>query len=307
VKSWNYILYVGLFLVAASVPLFAGAYWMHTAQIILIYLALALSWDMLMRAGQISFGIAGLFGIGGYATAILQVYTGINPLIAILFGTVVTGIFALLIGLATLQLRGMYFAIVTLALAEIFRVIIRNMPDYMTGGTVGIVLPSSIFNGDASKTYWLMLVIVIITVVVSEIFSRSRVNFAVTAIRDDEIVARSTGIDIFKYLVFVFVVTSMIQGLTGAAYSEIYAYVNPEASFSVDFSLLPLAMALFGGMYSTWGPVIGAVVLGAASEFLKLLIPYGYLIVYGVIIVIVILLLPSGIMGIIKKIFDSNK
>ncbi len=306
-KNWNYILYVLLLMVAICIPFFTGVYWIHTAQIILIYMALALSWDMLLRTGQISFGIAGLFGIGGYAAAILQVYTGINPLISILFGMIVTGIFALLIGLATLQLRGMYFAIVTLALAEIFRVIIRNMPDTMTGGTVGIALPSAIFNGDSARTYWLMLAIVVITVVVSEVFSRSRVHLAMTAIRNDEIVARSTGINIFKYLVIVFVITSMLQGLTGAAYAEVYAYVNPEASFSVVFTLLPLAMALFGGVNSTWGPAIGAVALGAASEFLKLYIPYGYAIVYGVIIVVVILFLPGGVIGILRKISERSK
>jgi branched-chain amino acid transport system permease protein len=306
-KKWNYILYVVLFLAAASVPFFTGVYLMHTAKIILIYMALALSWDMLLRTGQISFGIAGLFGIGGYSAAILQVYTGINPLISIFFGMVVAGVFALLIGLATLQLRGMYFAIITLALAEIFRVIIRNMPDTMTGGTMGIVLPSAIYNGDPAKTYWLMLGIVVITVAISEVFNRSRIHFAMTAIRNDEIVARSTGIGIFKYLVVIFVITSMLQGLTGAAYAEIYGYVNPEASFSVVFSLLPLAMALLGGMHSTWGPVIGAVVLELASERLKLLLPYGYLIVYGVIIVLVILFLPRGIMGIIKRISERNK
>ena len=89
--------------------------------------------DMLLRSGQISFGMAGLFGVGGYAAALLHLNTGMNPLISILLGGAVAGVLAWLIGTAVLQLRGMYFAIVTLALAEIFRVIVRNLPD-LTGG-----------------------------------------------------------------------------------------------------------------------------------------------------------------------------
>ena len=107
---------------------------------ILIYLALALSWDMLLRSGQISFGMAGLFGVGGYAAALLHLNIGVNPLFSIVLGGLAAGVLAWLIGMAVLQLRGMYFAIVTLALAEIFRVIVRNLPD-LTGGPEGTVLP----------------------------------------------------------------------------------------------------------------------------------------------------------------------
>ena len=300
-KPAKWVTYSLILAIAISLPFYSGAYYLHTAHIIMMYMALALSWDMLLRTGQISFGIAGLFGIGGYAACIFQVFTGVNPLISILFGALAAGVIALLLGLATLQLRGMYFAIITLATAEIFRVIIRNLPDTWTGGAMGIVLPTAIFNGDPALTYWLVLAIALLTIVLSEVFNRSRIHFAITTIRNDEIVAMSSGIDIFKYLVFIFVSTSMIQGLAGAAYAEVYGSVNPEGTFSATFSLLPLAMALFGGMHTTWGPVIGALILGLASEYLKLYIPYGYLIVYGLIIILVILFLPRGIMGLIKN------
>lgn len=305
-KNRKTFVIAALFLAAASLPFYAGTYLLHTIYIIMMFMALAISWDMLLRAGQLSFGIAGLFGIGGYAATMLQVFTDINPLICILFGSIMAGLISLLIGLATLRLRGMYFAIITLAMAEIFRVIIRNLPDTWTGGAMGIVLNNAIFNGDAPKTYWLVLGILLITIVLSELFNKSRIHFAITAIRNDEIVAMSSGIDIFKWLVVIFVITSTLQGLVGAAYTEIYGSVNPDANFSVHYSLLPLAMALFGGMRSTWGPVIGAIVLGLAGEYLKLLMPYGYLIIYGLIIILVILFLPDGIMGLIKKLTQQK-
>jgi branched-chain amino acid transport system permease protein len=299
-KKNRWILYAVVTALLITLPFYTGAYLLSVAGTILIYLALALSWDMLLRSGQISFGIAGFFGIGGYAAVLIFLNAGLNPLASILAGGLVAGVFALIIGAAVLQLRGMYFAIVTLALSEIFRVIIRNLPD-QTGGPEGLVLPAAIFSGDSTRTFWLILSVTLTAVIASELFQKSRIFFALTSIRNDEILARSSGIDVFKYLVIVFAVTSVIQGIAGGAYAQIHGFVSPEGSFSLDFALLPMAMALFGGMHTTWGPVLGAVLLGIASEFLKLYIPYGHLLVYGVIIVIAILLFPKGIVGTISQ------
>jgi branched-chain amino acid transport system permease protein len=299
-KNFKYLLYIILFILFLALPFYVGVYLLNVMDIILIYLSLALSWDMLLRSGQISFGVAGLFGVGGYAAALIHLNTGVSPLLSIALGGLAAGFLACLIGMAVLQLRGMYFAIVTLALAEIFRVIIRNFPD-LTGGPEGTILPSAIFAGNSTKTYWLVLAVAIISVIGSEIFRRTRIHFALTSIRNDEIVAKSSGIDVFKYLVFIFAVTSAIQGMIGGTYAHIYGFVSPEGSFSLNFTLLPIAMALLGGMHSTWGPVVGAVLLGAVSEFLKLKIPYGHLLVYGIIIVITILFFPQGIVGTIGQ------
>jgi branched-chain amino acid transport system permease protein len=295
-RTSRYFFYIIILIILLTLPFYLGVYLLNVMDIILIYLALALSWDMLLRSGQISFGMAGLFGVGGYAAALVHLNAGVNPLFSILLGGLAAGALAWLIGMAVLQLRGMYFAIVTLALAEIFRVIVRNLPD-LTGGPEGTILPSAIFAGNSTKTYWLVLAVAVVSILVSEIFRRTRIHFALTSIRNDEIVAKSSGIDVFKYLVFIFVITSAIQGIAGGAFAHIYGFVSPEGSFSLDFTLLPIAMALLGGMHSTWGPVVGAVLLGAVSEFLKLRIPYGHLLVYGLIIVIAILFFPQGIVG----------
>jgi branched-chain amino acid transport system permease protein len=305
-KKFKYLLYIILFILFLALPFYVGVYLLNVMDIILIYLALALSWDMLLRSGQISFGVAGLFGVGGYAAALIHLNGGVSPLLSIALGGLAAGFLACLIGMAVLQLRGMYFAIVTLALTEIFRVIIRNFPD-LTGGPEGTILPSAIFAGNSTKTYWLVLAVAIISVIGSEIFRRTRIHFALTSIRNDEIVAKSSGIDVFKYLVFIFAVTSAIQGMIGGTYAHIYGFVSPEGSFSLNFTLLPIAMALLGGMHSTWGPVVGAVLLGVVSEFLKLKIPYGHLMVYGIIIVITILFFPQGIVGTIGQRLKKNR
>jgi branched-chain amino acid transport system permease protein len=193
----------------------------------------------------------------------------------------------------------MYFAIVTLAVTKIFRILVRNFE--ITGGPEGIILPNAIFKGDASGTYWLMLAIGVFTIIISWLFQKTRIHYALTAIANDEIVASSSGINIFKYLVAIFVVTSAIQGLVGGAYAQIYGFVTPESSFSVNFVLLPITMVLLGGANSTWGPVIGAVILSIVAEALKLKIPYGHLFIYGIIMVVAILWFPGGLIGIFKK------
>ena len=284
---------------AAAFPLFTGAYLQQVATSTLIYITLAISWDMLLRSGQLNFGTAGFFGLGGYGAALLFLNLHTDPFLSIAFGGAVAGVVALLVGLAVLRLRGMYFAITTLALAGMFAVVLRNLPG-LTGGSEGKMMPACIYAGDTTKIYWLVLAIAAVTVVISEAFERTRIHLALTTIRDDERVAKSSGVNVFRYLVLVFAVTSAIQGIVGGVYAHVYGFVSPESSFSANFLLLPLAMALLGGIHSTWGPVVGGLVLGALSEYLKLRIPYGYLLVYGAIIVIVTLFLPQGVMGTLR-------
>jgi branched-chain amino acid transport system permease protein len=298
-KYWKYLIFIVGLLVAISFPRFLSVYHLQMLNIILIYMALALSWDMLLRSGMMSLGMAGFCGIGGYTAVLCTTSLGLNPLVGILFSSLVAAVIALLVGYSVLHLRTLYFAIVTLAMSEIFRILTRNFE--FTGGPEGIILPNAIFKGDSGGTYWLMLAIGLFTIILSWLFQKTRIHFALTAIANDEIVASSSGINIFKYLVAIFVVTSAIQGMVGGAYAQIYGFVEPNTSFSVNFALLPITMVLLGGTNSTWGPVIGAVILSIIAETLKLKIPYGHLFIYGVIMIVAILWFPGGLIGIIKK------
>jgi branched-chain amino acid transport system permease protein len=277
-------------------PSIAGPYPLSIARSVFTYMALAISWDMLLRSGQISFGIAGFFGIGIYGAALSVLRLGFPPVASILFAGLFAALVAFLLGFVILRLRAVYFSITTLALAEIFRVILHNGGDF-TGGAEGVVLPGVMFKGDAKALYWLGLFAVLLALGLSSFFQRSKIRFALTAIRNDEVSAKSSGIHIFKYLMIAFVTTSFIQGIVGGVNLQGYGYASPDTSFDANYTLLPLAMALLGGIHGTAGPVIGAVLLGLASEFLKLRIPYGHLVVYGIIIVLVILFMPKGLYG----------
>jgi branched-chain amino acid transport system permease protein len=298
-KARTIVIILVLLAVAALFPLYTGPYQQSVATTVLMYMALSVSWDMLLRSGQLSLGIAGFFGLGAYTGALTFLYFGVPRILAMLLGGVMAFAIAFLVGLAVLRLRGLYFAIVTLALAEIFRVIVRNWSS-VTGGSQGEVLPSAIFEGNSAAIYLMLLVIAVLTIAVSEVFRRSKWHFALTSIRNNETVARTSGVNIYKYLVFAFAITAGIQGVVGGAYSQSFGFVTPGNSFSVDFTLLPIAMGLLGGIYGTAGPIVGALLLGFVGEYLKLYIPYGHLIVYGIIIVLVIVFMPRGIVGLIK-------
>ncbi len=286
---------------AVTLPAFAGAYPLQVARNIMLYMALAVTWDMLLRSGQISFGIAGLFGLGSYAAILGVVRAGMPAWLSIPFAGLFAAGAAFLIGFLILRLRLMYFSIVTLALAEIFRIIIHNLHDF-TGGPEGIVIPAGvILGGDAGRLYWLTLGGLAVALAASWWFEKSKMHFALTAIRNNEVSARSSGVDIFRWLLIAFTVTSGIQGLLGGIYAQSYGFATPDSVFSADFTLLPLAMALLGGIHSTVGPVLGAILLGLVSEWLKLQMPYGHLIVYGIIIVLVILFMPQGLLGLARK------
>lgn len=283
----------------AVLPLLSGPYAQAIGRSVLTYLILAVSWDMLIRSGQLSFGIAGFFGLGSYAAVMAGKWLGMAPILTLALAGVVVALVAAAVGSAVLRLRGMYFAITTLALAEIFRIIIRNWNNF-TGGPNGALLSGVIFGGNATTTYILMVVLGVLAIAASEWFQRGKMHFALTAIRNNEVVAKSSGINIYRYLLIAFVITSAMQGVAGAAYAQQFGFVTPESSFNVNYTLIPLAIALFGGMYTSWGPVVGAVILGVLGEYLKLFIPYGHLIVYGLIIVLVLLFMPKGIVGLVR-------
>jgi branched-chain amino acid transport system permease protein len=286
--------------IAIALPAFAGAYPLQVARNVMMYMALAVTWDMLLRSGQISFGIAGLFGLGCYAAILGVLRAGMPAWLSIPFAALFSGAAAFLIGFLILRLRAMYFSIVTLALAEIFRIVIHNLSDF-TGGPEGVVLQKIIFGGDAAKLYWLTFAGLAVALAASYWFERSRIHFALTAIRNNETSAKSSGVDIFRWLLVAFVVTSAIQGFLGGIYVQSYGFATPESVFDANFTLLPLAMALLGGVHSTAGPVFGAVLLGLVAEWLKLKIPYGHLVVYGIIIIVVILFMPQGLLGLARK------
>ena len=199
----NKYLILILLAIALIFPLFAGSYLISVFTTIFVFLSLALSWDMMLRTGQLSFGTAGFFGLGAYASALSVHHLGWNPLLTLIIGGIFAGIIAFLLGFVVLRLREIYFSITTLALTSVFSVIIRNLSD-LTGGASGITLNSAIFAGNSNKIYYLILFLTLVVIGISEYFRRSKIHFAINSIRNDEVTAKSSGINVFKYLIHLF-------------------------------------------------------------------------------------------------------
>jgi branched-chain amino acid transport system permease protein len=250
---------------------------------------LALSWDFLARTGQLSLAHAAFFGLGAYTFALLA-NSGVPQALAFL----AAGAFSSL----ALRLHGMYFAIATLSFAEVLKTIVNQLP--FTGGSQGLLVPA-LFGGAFVTLYFLGLIMLLALVVISEVSKRSKLGFAATAIRQGELVARVLGVNSSKIKLQSFVISSFFVGLVGAYAAGKTFYITPPEVFSASVSVTALVMPIFGGLYSTAGPILAAVVLRILEELLRLVLPQGYLIGYGVILVLSILFLPKGLLSLWKK------
>ncbi|HAE62138.1 branched-chain amino acid ABC transporter permease [Archaeoglobus sp.] len=282
-------------------PLFlSSTYYLDLLIVIFLYASLALSWDILARTGQISFAHHAFFGIGAYVSVLLYL-KGVNPLVGMVAGGFASAMAAFLLGLATLRLRGMYFAIATLAFAGFIHIAVLQLSDY-TGGAGGITLDEPLFGGNIYAAYSLALLICLVTITTSLLLERSRLYYAMKVIANNETVAKTIGINVTKTILLIFTLSSIFPGVIGAYYVHYIAFVNPEIAFNVGIALAVLAMGVFGGMGTTFGPVLGAAILRIVEEQLRVTITYGHMIVYGIILIAVILLFPTGLLGLWEKV-----
>ncbi len=269
-----------------------SAYYYNLLILIGINIILALGLNLITGyTGQLSLGHAAFMSVGGYASGILTVKTGIPFLPALVIGALVAAALGFLVGLPTLRLRGDYLAIATLGFGEILRVTFLNLE--ITGGPFGL-------RGLAKETNGLIVFIAtVIALVVIWSLINSRVGRAMIAIREDEVAAEAMGINTTRYKVLAFVVGAFFAGIAGGLYAHWFRYLNP-ASFGFMKSIEILCMVVLGGLGSTTGAVVGAATLTYAPEFLRSFFPViseYRMLFYGALLVVLMLLRPQGIMG----------
>lgn len=296
--------WAAFFVVCAALPwLGVGAdrYLMFLANIMLMFMTLALSWDVVARTGQLSLAHGAFFGIGAYTVGIAYRSAHLPPLAGLVLAAVVGGAVALALGLVTLRLRGIYFAIATLAFAEVLRTIAVQLPDF-TGGNVGISMPP-LFDGDRIVSYYLAGGIFVLAVSLSVWVRRSRIRYAVTAIRANETVAAVMGVSVIRTKVSLFAASAVLAALAGAFYMPFITHTDPADAFDISRSVASLVFPIFGGLYTTIGPVIGTLLLRSLEEYLRVTPPWkdGYQVVYGLVIVIAVLFMPRGLVGLVGE------
>lgn len=274
----EYLLQIGFFTVVAGI--------------------LALSWDILARSGQVSLAHAAFAGLGAYGFALME-RAGLSPWLAMPLAALASALVSLLLGAVTLRLNGIYFAIATLAFSEVTRTIIQNLPESVAGGANGLLVPA-LLGGGARAQYLLALGILLLTVAVSLAVRRSRLHYAFAAIRQGEEVARVLGVPVTRMKLVAFALSSFLAGLAGVLYAGKTFFINPLDTFSVANSVAPLTTSIFGGLGTTLGPILGALVLRVAEELLHSRIPQGYLVVYGLVLILSILWLPRGLVGLFR-------
>lgn len=291
-------------------PLVVKGYTLHTVILVLMYAVLGMAWNWLGGyAGQVSLAHAVFFGLGAYTNGMLQTIFQVNPWVATLGAMLVVGLLSVLIGLPCFRLSGHYFAIATIAIGEIVKVIFINWK--AAGGAVGLYIPlreSSLINFQFySKVpyYYIILAILVIAVAISYWLHNSRNGYYFRAIKEDPEAAKALGINLVTTKLLAIVLSGVICALVGSFFVNFQLYIDPDSVFRFMMSVQIALIAVLGGMGTVWGPVIGSVIIVLLSEGSR-----SYLggmgagldfVIYGLLIMVIAIYQPGGIMGAINS------
>ena len=268
-----------------------------------IWALLAASWDLLSGyTGQVSFGHAGFFALGAYTAAAASKHLGLSPWLGLALGAAVAAVVGLGTGFPALRLRGHYLALVTLALAELIRLTAQNWLA-VTGGPFGIYDFGSFTGLPATGIPRAQAVYLIVAAIVGTgvgamlyVCRRTRAGRAFRAIREDEVLAESLGINTTVYKLLAFGLSSGLAGLAGTLYAYYIQLVSPTVATAATTSLV-IGMAVFGGLGTIWGPALGALLLYAINEGLRFIGVVYNLVAVGLVIMVFVIFLPRGLAG----------
>lgn len=285
-----------VFVLLVALPHFAGRYSVSLASAILSYVILSTAWALFSGPTRyVSLATAAFFGIGAYVTATLATSVAL-PLVLLVAGTA-GFVVAILVGLSTLRLSGVYFVIFTFGLSELIRQLTIWFQINVTRTRVSYIF---IKLGD-NEVYYYLVGLCAILLVTCTIVQRSRLGFALRVIGQDETVANHAGINTTLAKVSMFAVSSVFMSVTGAIMAPRWTYIDPNIAFNPLVSFQVVIMALLGGIGPLYGPALGAVPLVLLSEYLAGRFPYHFSIALGVCFVVIVYLLPKGLAGLVEQ------
>jgi branched-chain amino acid transport system permease protein len=283
----------------ATFPLYSDAYDVNVLFTMLMYTVLAVSWALFSgTTGYMSLAPAAFFGLGIYSVALLQDYLPF-PVI-ILAGGLFSFVFALLVGLVTLRLKGIYFTIFTFGLV----IFIGNAINYMESRVFtrhGWYFDELMTRLNPTLLFGVMVCLVVVTVLAAYFIRRSRLGLAMQSIGGNEEAAEHMGINTTRVKVLTFAISAIFMGAAGVVVAPSLIYSNASIAFSPIYSFIPILGAVFGGMGQLYGPVVGALVFGFLEKWLRVELPTYFMLGFGIIMVVVILFLPNGIAGLVPK------
>jgi len=311
----------------ATVPFFGiGNYPMHLVIMCLLWGYVYTSWSIMGRLGMVSFGHGAFLGIGAYSVVMLWNLFGVSPWLGAVVGVLASVVVALIIGIPCFRFKivGHYFALVTLALSEVTRLIIVALRD-QTGGSLGATPNTALAQGNAyslsalqftDKVVWFYIVLAcwLAALWVWARVDRSMTRIALEAISQEEDAAASIGINVTRSKLFVTLISAVMTSLGGVLYAQYQTYINPETVSGIGISLQMVFGVIAGGMYVMLGPTVGAVFTLMLAEGLRLALGDSFkqfpaldLAVYGLMLVLFIIYMPKGILGAALETWDKNK
>jgi branched-chain amino acid transport system permease protein len=280
---------------------------LSVATLTLIFMAASLGWNVISGfGGQISFGHSIFFGLGAYTSAILQAHYGTNAYLALGLGVVLAVVVAVLLGVVTLRLRGIYLALSTFALTLVFAILTGHFEGF-TGGEVGLTLP--LLGNDPARFafedklvfYYVSLVLAAAAFVVTWVVLRSRLGLQLRAVQADQDAARASGVLVFRVKLTGLAISAVPCALAGSVYIQYLGFIDPDSAFGATVATQIAVIAFVGGAGKLWGPVIGAVLLVPLQQLLNSGLsayPAGFnLVVYALVVLVILWIEPRGIMS----------
>jgi branched-chain amino acid transport system permease protein len=287
---------------AAASQLVPNEYFFTAAYVVLQFVILATAWNILGGyTGYVNFGSAAFFAIGAYSTVVLYNAYKAPLVVMIVTGTLVAGLAGLGLGYLTLRLRGVFFAIASLALAVVLYTFVVNW-DYVGGARGAYVLqPREVPFGLPRYIHLLYIAMVLmaaVSLIVARVIEKSTFGRGLAAIRDDELAAECSGVPTLRLKILSTMLSCALMGMAGTTFPFYLSFVEPSSAFSLSYAVNSIAMPLIGGMMSWVGPLIGAVLLGTVQQLVQVTISSAWnLLIVGVLLVLFVTLAPSGIMG----------
>jgi branched-chain amino acid transport system permease protein len=275
-----------------------GGYFVTILITLAIYAILAHSLNIITgQAGQISLGHAAFFGIGAYTSALLYTSASLPFWICIVCAGVVAGAVGVLLGIPCLRVRDDFLAITTMGINFVVEAVFLYIPFF--GGAMGIggVNLPTWFGREMSKSEYLILIVVVLCLLLllDRRMARSWIGLAWSSIREDEQAAQAMGVDVVRFKVLAFVLGSGIAGVAGGFYAHFLTFIMPQ-NFGFGQSIIVLSMVVFGGIGTRWGPIVGALILGALPEAFRPMMEYRTL-VYGILLMAMMRFQPGGLLG----------
>jgi len=301
---WALAIVVGIVLLVVT-RLVTNEYFFFAGYVVLQYIVLSTAWNILGGyTGYTNFGTAAFFALGAYTAVVLHKTTTLPIPIMMVAGGVVSGIVGLGMGYLTLRLRGVFFAIATLAMAIVVQTFIVNW-DYV-GGSRGIYIirpqQAPLTGSYIEYLYSIMLIMAVISVAIARTIERSRLGLGFAAIRDDELAAEAGGVPTLRLKLIATALSGALMGMAGAPLPYYVTYLDPASSFNLAYAVNSVAMPVIGGMTSWIGPVIGAVLLGTIQQLATVTISSALnLLIVGLLLILFVIIAPNGIVGLVRS------